>query len=128
MPTLTLNDGGVATYDAAASTAATLVFDYTVVAGQNTPDLAVSSLVLNGATIRDANGNDAVLTGAVANPAGTLQVDTTPPTVSSPTLPVAENATATAIDITAPTDPNFASAQLTIELEAGEDALLGQVI
>jgi plastocyanin len=116
-PTLTLNDGGTATYDAAASTATTLMFDYTVGAGQNTPDLTVSSLALNGATIRDANGNDAVLTGAVANPAGTLQVDTTPPTVSSPTLPVAENAAATPIGLTAPTDPNFAPAQLTITVD-----------
>ncbi len=50
-PTLTLNDGGIATYDAAASTATSLVFRHTVLAGQNTADLAVTALTLNGASI-----------------------------------------------------------------------------
>src|SRR6201999_4214613 len=36
------------------------------------------------------------------------------PAVSSPTLPVAENAAATAIGIAAPTDPNFSPDQLAI--------------
>ena len=45
---------------------------------QNTADLAVSALNLNGGTINDAPGNTAVVTGAVTNPAGTLQIDTIP--------------------------------------------------
>ena len=35
------------------------------------------------ATITDGAGNAANLSGAVTNPAGTLQIDTTTPTVSS---------------------------------------------
>ena len=63
-----------------------LVFSYTVAAGQNTADLALAAsnaIVLNGATIRDAAGNNAVLTAANGyHPAGTLQIDTARP--SSP--------------------------------------------
>jgi hypothetical protein len=59
-----------------------LTFAYVVAAGQNAPDLTVTGLILNGATIEDAAGNNAVFAGAVRNPAGTLQIDTTAPTVS----------------------------------------------
>ena len=51
-------------------------------AGQNTPDLTVSAVNLNGATIADAAGNNASVSGTF-NPTGTLQIDTTSPTVSS---------------------------------------------
>ena len=85
-PTLALNDGGTATYVSGSGSNA-LVFSYTVAAGQNTADLALAAsnaIVLNGATIRDAAGNNAVLTGANGyNPAGTLQIDTTAPTISA---------------------------------------------
>jgi hypothetical protein len=81
-PTLTLNDGGVATYKSGSGTNA-LTFTYTVAAGQNTSDLTVTGLALGTATITDKAGNAAVLKGAVTNPAGTLQVDTTAPTVTS---------------------------------------------
>ena len=81
-PTLTLNDGGTATYTGGTGTSA-LTFSYTVAAGQNTADLAVTAVNLNSATIKDGAGNAANLTGAVSNPAGTLQIDTTTPTVSS---------------------------------------------
>ena len=60
-----------------------LTFSYTVGAGQNTSDLAVTAVNLNAATITDGAGNAANLSGAVTNPAGTLQIDTTAPTVSS---------------------------------------------
>ena len=76
-PTLTLNDGGTATYTGGSGTSA-LTFSYTVAAGQNTPDLTVSAVNLNGATIADAAGNNAALSGTF-NPTGTLQIDTTPP-------------------------------------------------
>ncbi len=52
-------------------------------AGQNTPDLTVTAVNLNSATVTDGGGNAANLTGAVTNPAGTLQIDTTTPTISS---------------------------------------------
>jgi hypothetical protein len=82
-PTVTLNDGGTATYIGGSGTTA-LTFSYTVGAGQNTPDLAISSFNLNGATVKDGAGNSANLSGATNyNPAGTLQIDTTAPTVAS---------------------------------------------
>ena len=45
-PTLTLNDGGTATYTGGTGTNA-LTFSYTVAAGQNTADLAVTAVNLN---------------------------------------------------------------------------------
>ena len=81
-PTLTLNDGGTATYSGGSGSSA-LTFSYTVAAGQNTPDLTVTAVNLNSATVTDGAGNAANLTGAVTNPAGTLQIDTTTSTVSS---------------------------------------------
>ncbi len=82
-PTLTLNDGGIATYTGGSGTTA-LTFSYTVAAGQNTPDLVVSSFNLNGATVKDGAGNVADLSAATNyNPAGTLQINTTALTVSS---------------------------------------------
>ena len=81
-PTLALNDGGTATYDPTASSGGTLAFKYTVAAGQNTPDLAVVGASLNGATVAGSGGVPLDLTGALVNPAGTLQIDTTAPTVT----------------------------------------------
>ena len=50
-PTLTLNDGGTATYASGSGTGA-LTFSYTVAAGQNTPDLMVTTVNLpTGVTI-----------------------------------------------------------------------------
>jgi hypothetical protein len=80
-PTLTLNDGGTATYTGGSGTNA-LTFSYTVGAGQNTADLAVTAFNSNSATIKNGAGTAASLSGAVANPSGTLQIDTTAPTVT----------------------------------------------
>ncbi len=91
-PTLTLDDGGTATFNASASTATNLVFTYTVAPGQNTPDLTVTAVNLGGATISDNAGNNADLTGAATNPAGTLTVDTTPPTITRVTASAATTA------------------------------------
>ena len=65
-PTLSLNDGGTASYDSAASnpSAGTLVFAYTVGAGDEAPSLQISQVSLNGAAIDDANGNAADLSAA----------------------------------------------------------------
>jgi hypothetical protein len=41
----------------------------------------VTAVSLNSATITDGAGNAANLAGAVTNPAGTLQIDTTTPAV-----------------------------------------------
>ena len=75
------------------------MFSYAVAAGQNTADLALAAsnaIVLNGATINDAAGNNAVLTGANGyNPTGTLQIDTVAPTISAiATSPGSGNLTA----------------------------------
>ena len=83
-PTLTLNDGGTATYDAAKSTATALVFDYTVAAGQNTAALAVTGNILNGGSITDGAGNAANLAGADVTFTG-LQIATAAPTVTAAT-------------------------------------------
>lgn len=82
-PVLALNDGGATTYlDGSGSS--TLTFAYTVRAGENTGDLAVLSLNLDGATITDSAGHAADLSAARGyNPAGILEVDTTAPAVSA---------------------------------------------
>ncbi len=83
-PVLSLNDGGTATYSSGSGSTA-LAFSHTVQAGQNAADLAVTSLGLSGATIKDAAGNAASLAGAVNyNPAGTLKVDTSSATPTTP--------------------------------------------
>ena len=79
-PTLALNDGGAATYTGG-SGSNSLIFSYTVAAGQNTSDLTVTAFNLNGATVRDGAGNAANLAGAVTNPSGTLIIDTVAPGV-----------------------------------------------
>ncbi|MER8753876.1 hypothetical protein NKH57_32650, partial [Mesorhizobium sp. M1050] len=85
-PTLALNSGGTATY-LSGSGSSTLTFSYTVTAGQNTSDLAITSLILNSATITDATGNIANISGAASNPSGILTVDTVAP--SAPTVALA---------------------------------------
>ena len=115
-PTLTLNDGGTATYTGPTGTATnTLTFSYTVAAGQNTSALAVTAVNANGATVADAAGNpiNPSLMGA-AVPSGTLVIDTTAPVASSPTLTVAQNAAATPIGIAAPSDNLTAAGSLAI--------------
>ena len=63
-----------------------LTFNHTVAAGENSADLTVLGLTLPaGVTIEDNAGNDANLASALVNPAGTLQIDTTAPTVSGVT-------------------------------------------
>jgi hypothetical protein len=60
-PTLTLNDGGVATY-AGGSGSNTLAFDYIVSANDNAvPELTATTVNLNGGTIQ-TSGNNALLT------------------------------------------------------------------
>jgi len=100
-PSLTLNDGGTATYTGGSGTR-TLIFTYTVAAGQNIADLAVTGLSLHGSTIQNGFGNPADLSGAATNPAGTLQIDTTPPTVTPVTATALEDSKATPIGITVP--------------------------
>ncbi|MEQ7798604.1 Ig-like domain-containing protein [Pedobacter sp. ASV1-7] len=93
-PALTLNSGGLATY-ASGSGTNTLRFSYTIAPGQNSVDLdyaGISSLSLNGGSIRDADGNNATLTLYLPGAAGSLGankaivIDTQAP--SAPSTPV----------------------------------------
>ncbi len=107
-PTLTLNDGGVATY-AGGSGTNTLSFSYTVLSGQSTSALAVAAMNLaNGATVKDAVGNAATLTGAVTTFTG-LQIDGI-----KPNAPVITNATATTNAIATLTGTAEAGSTLTV--------------
>src|SRR5205823_921175 len=81
-PTLSLNDGGFASYTGGTGSNA-LTFSYTVATGQNIADLAVSGVNLpGGATVTDGAGNTADLSGAATNPSGILQVDTVAPVIA----------------------------------------------
>ena len=80
-PTLTLNDGGTATYTGGSGTNA-LTFSYTVAAGQNTAALAATAVNLNSATITDRAGNAANLSLSSLTQSGP-HIDTRTPTISS---------------------------------------------
>ena len=92
-PTLELGTGSTdrtATY-ASGSGTNTLAFTYTVQSGDTSSDLDffhVSALSLNSGTIKDANGNDAILTLSSPGASGSLGannvliIDTTAPTIS----------------------------------------------
>jgi autotransporter passenger strand-loop-strand repeat protein len=87
-PTLKLNDGGTATYNSAESnlTSGILEFDYTVLSGQSTSDLMITSASQpSGASIKDLAGNAANLTLTAAEKNLLLTIDGTPPTVTSVT-------------------------------------------
>jgi hypothetical protein len=77
-PTLLLNDGATATYDASASDPAAnkLVFDYIVGDGDETPNLAIAAVNLNGAAIEDGSGYNADFSAAPAFNTG-LQIGPT---------------------------------------------------
>ena len=76
-PTLTLNDGGTATYVSGTGTNA-LTFSYTVAAGQNIAALAVTGVT---GTITDLAGN-ALSTASLPETFTGVVVDTTAPTVT----------------------------------------------
>ena len=98
-PRVALNIGGstvYATYFSGSGTAA-LVFQYTIQAGEadvNGISIAANALQPNGGTLKDAAGNDAVLTHALVADNASYLVDTAAPTLASSTP--ADNATAVA--------------------------------
>jgi beta-glucanase (GH16 family) len=109
-PTLTLNDGSTATYVSGSGTNA-LIFHSTV-ASTNTATSALAVTAVNlasGASIKDASGLSANLSGAAKTFSG-LQIDptpvttppvTTPPVTTPPvtTPPVASDPTAPALSV-----------------------------
>ena len=74
IPTLSLDNGRIATYESGSGTSS-LTFGYTVGVGEHVSDLTVTAANLNGATVTDVAGNPVNLSGAVANPSGTLDVE-----------------------------------------------------
>ena len=119
-PTLTLNDGGTAVFSGG-SGSSNLVFTTTVASGQNATSLAVTGVNLpGGATIKNAAGDDAILTGANRT-FSDLQVDTTAPAApSTPSVTAGTDTGASSSDaITANTTPVFtgnAEANSTVTL------------
>ena len=81
IPTLALNDGGTATYDAALSSATALTFDYTVQAGQNTTALKITGLNPAG-SIQDLAAN---ALATIPSTSLGLQANTVTPTVTKVT-------------------------------------------
>ena len=84
--TIGLTSGGtaIATYDPTGSNPAEnrLAFDYTVGAGDHSPDLEITSFVSNGGTVQDAYGNSANFSGILDQPTS-LQINASPLTVES---------------------------------------------
>ena len=80
LPTLRLSNGREARYSGGSGSSA-LTFRYDTAEGDDTQDLAVQALNLNGSTIK-SGGLDVILTGATTNPAGTLAIDTVAPQVT----------------------------------------------
>jgi hypothetical protein len=123
-PTLTLNDGGTAVYDVAATAvlgdASKLVFDYLVSASDPlTPSLAVTGLVAHGATVNDLAGNHADLSNVTAAFALMVNESTVPAyTIGSLTRPALE-LDATGHIILDEAASNFASTYGTKALYAG---------
>ncbi len=107
-PQIALNDGGTATYASGTGTA-TLTFNYTVAAGNNTSDLdytSTTALGLSGGSIKDSAGNAATLTLPATGTDGlatqNIAIDTTAPAVTSVSTTLATGAygTGTTIPIT----------------------------
>jgi large repetitive protein len=86
-PKVVLNIGGASNSAAYVSGSGTtdLLFNYTVVAGENDANglsYGVNALQLNGGSIKDSAGNNAVLTAIARADNAAYKVDTTAPTVS----------------------------------------------
>jgi hypothetical protein len=74
-PTMTLNDGGTATYTGGSGTSA-LTFSYTVASKQNTSSLAATAINLNSGSIQNGAGTAANLSLTATSQVG-RQIDTT---------------------------------------------------
>jgi beta-glucanase (GH16 family) len=101
-PTLTLNDGGTATYVSGSGTKA-LIFD-TTVASTNTATSALAVTAANlpgGASIKDASGATANLSGAVTKFSG-IQIDPSAPATPPVTTPPVKTPPVTTPPVTTP--------------------------
>jgi hypothetical protein len=125
-PSLTLSDGGTATYDAAASDLVghLMVFDDTVAAGDHSPDLKIASLNSNGAIIQDASAHPLAVSSA-ANQLTGLQINPSPLTVAGVSvLPAGEADAGQTVTITLHmTEPVVVQEGLTFDLELNDGAI-----
>jgi hypothetical protein len=144
-PQLTLATGGAghtASY-ASGSGGATLTFSYTVQAGDTSADLdyaSASALTLNGGTVTNAGGGNAVLTLAAPGAAGSLGasknlvIDTTPPAApSTPAMQAASDHGTSSSDaitnLTTPVITGTAEAGATVKLyDTDGTTLLGSAV
>lgn len=124
-PRLALNIGGstVQANYASGSGSATLVFSYTILAGQtdtNGISVAADSITLNGGTLKDAAGNPVTLTHALVADNSGYQVDAVVPVVSTPDLDAASDKGASSTDnitnMTTPTIIGTAEAGSTVKI------------
>ncbi|MFN4166490.1 MAG: hypothetical protein ACK4GK_18095, partial [Ferrovibrio sp.] len=130
-PQLALNIGGVtvqANYQSGSGTNK-LVFTYTIQPGQTDIDgisIDANALKLNGGTLKDAAGNDAVLThSAVADNAG-YKVDTTAPTQTVGGVDISADTGMSATDFITNTAAQTITGTLSAALGTG-DKLYGSV-
>ncbi|MBO9600186.1 MAG: hypothetical protein J7559_20495, partial [Cohnella sp.] len=93
-PNLALTIGGTARtadYKPSDSTGTALKFDYAVQAGDTDTDgIEIGALSVNGGTIKDAAGNDLVLTLNSKGDTSGVKIDTTAPTVTGVDVPAAK--------------------------------------
>lgn len=135
-PTLTLDDGGTATYSSGSGTN-TLTFTHVVQSGQNSADLDYSTsnaLVLNSGTITDAGGThqNAVLTLATPGAAQSLGankaivVDTTAPAITFSNLAFSADTGTSSSDFITSTAAQTITATLS-GVPAGSDIVYGSL-
>src|SRR3569623_1921339 len=135
-PTLSLGDGGVATYTSG-SGGTTLVFTYTVADGENSADLdyaSINALALNGGTIRESGGShlDAVLTLVSPGASGShsankdIVIDTTPPPITFSNLAFSADTGTSSTDFITNTAAQTITATLS-GAPAGTDIVYGSL-
>jgi hypothetical protein len=83
--TLTLADGGIATFNAGLSSTTSLVFQNTVTSGQTSAAIGVTSYNPGTTTIVDIYGQPATMSGVIGIPALAPQIDGVAPTVTGVT-------------------------------------------
>ena len=119
VPQLALNIGGtsvLASYASGSGTTA-LVFSYTILEGQADADgisVPANALSLNGGTLKDAAGNDSVLTHGAVSDNGAYLVDAVAPTLHASTAPL------TALSTIAGTAGNSQGETITLTLTFAE--------
>jgi len=136
IPTLTLDDGGTATY-ASGSGSSTLTFTHVVADGYNSADLdysATTALVLNGGSITDAGGTHQNATLTLATPGAThslgankaIVIDTTPPAISFSNLAFSADTGTSSSDFITRTAAQTITATLS-GAPAGSDIVYGSL-